>query len=204
MPKDIKREFLTGPRKINEIMGKLEIIINEMMADDGPVKTCAPLPGKDTRPAWEQARRDRMDQEHGIVEKVLMNGRAARKEARVANPIGTVTRTKGARGKGKGKGKDERETRCCYDCGEQGHIGVTVHTSGPKVLTRKMIKHHHGRVSVKERMLKNLRVWKTHDEGSRVVLAQEGQGRQVGRRIDSRLAVHYLAEEDEDDRCRGN
>ena len=36
MPKDIKREFLTGPR-IDEIMEKLEIIINEMMADDGPV-----------------------------------------------------------------------------------------------------------------------------------------------------------------------
>ena len=36
MPKDIKREFLTGPRKFDEIMEKLEIIINEMMADDGP------------------------------------------------------------------------------------------------------------------------------------------------------------------------
>ena len=37
MPKDIKREFLRGPRKFDEIMEKLEIIINEMMADDGPV-----------------------------------------------------------------------------------------------------------------------------------------------------------------------
>ena len=36
MPKDIKREFLTEPRKFDEIMEKLEIIINEMMADDGP------------------------------------------------------------------------------------------------------------------------------------------------------------------------
>ena len=36
-PKDIKREFLTGPRKFDEIMEKLEIIVNEMMADDGPV-----------------------------------------------------------------------------------------------------------------------------------------------------------------------
>ena len=39
MPKDIKREFLMGPRKFDEIMGKLEIIVNEMMADDGPVPT---------------------------------------------------------------------------------------------------------------------------------------------------------------------
>ena len=37
MPKDIKREFLTGPRKFDEIMEKLEIIVNEMMADDGLV-----------------------------------------------------------------------------------------------------------------------------------------------------------------------
>ena len=35
MPKDIKREFLTGPRKPDETTEKLEIIINEMLADDG-------------------------------------------------------------------------------------------------------------------------------------------------------------------------
>ena len=38
MPKDIKREFLTGRRKIDEIMEKLEIIVNEMMADDRPCR----------------------------------------------------------------------------------------------------------------------------------------------------------------------
>ena len=37
MPRDIKREFLTGPRNFDEIMEKLEIITNEMMGDDGPV-----------------------------------------------------------------------------------------------------------------------------------------------------------------------
>ena len=37
MPQDIKREFLTGPRTFDEIMEKLEIIVDEMMADDGPV-----------------------------------------------------------------------------------------------------------------------------------------------------------------------
>ena len=36
MQKDIRRELLTGPRKCDEIMEKLEIIVNEMMADDGP------------------------------------------------------------------------------------------------------------------------------------------------------------------------
>ena len=34
MPKDVKREVQTGPRKFDEIMDELEIIINEMMADD--------------------------------------------------------------------------------------------------------------------------------------------------------------------------
>ena len=37
MPKDIKREFLTGPSKSDEMMEKLEVITDEMMADDGPV-----------------------------------------------------------------------------------------------------------------------------------------------------------------------
>ena len=36
MPKDIKREFLTGPLKFDETMEKVKIIVNEMLADDGP------------------------------------------------------------------------------------------------------------------------------------------------------------------------
>ena len=37
MPKDIKRELLTGPRKFEELLEKLEIIVNEIMVGDGPV-----------------------------------------------------------------------------------------------------------------------------------------------------------------------
>ena len=37
MPMDIKRECLTGPRGFDEIMEKLEIVMTDMMADDGPV-----------------------------------------------------------------------------------------------------------------------------------------------------------------------
>ena len=37
MPKDIKRELMTGLMKLDEIMEKLEIIIHGMIADDGPV-----------------------------------------------------------------------------------------------------------------------------------------------------------------------
>ena len=50
MPKDIKREFLTGPRKFDEIMEKLEVSINEMMADEGPVPTdLGNVSGHDTK-----------------------------------------------------------------------------------------------------------------------------------------------------------
>ena len=129
MPKDIKREFLTGPRKFDEIMEKLEIIINKMMADEGPVPMdLVIVSGHDTKSthgdsdtsndmsyedvcaiAWKGyraskgvgKRRDRMDQDHGIVEKELTNGRVARE-----------------------KSNGKSEIRYCYDCGEQGHIGV--------------------------------------------------------------------------------
>ena len=109
MPKDIKREVLTGPRKFDEVMEKLETFIHEMMADDGPV----PMDlvnvgthdarttqsdqdasndmsrGKETQLAKEQARKDQTGQERGIEEKELMNGRVAkemiqeRREARM-------------------------------------------------------------------------------------------------------------------------
>ena len=65
------------------------------------------------------------------MEKELTNGRVAeemtkerkevRRAPRAANLTGTVTRTKEAMGK---KGKGKSETRCGYDCGEQGQIGV--------------------------------------------------------------------------------
>ena len=48
----------------------------------------------------------------------------ARRAPRVANPIGTVTRTKGAREKARARAKLKSESRYCYDCGEQGNIGV--------------------------------------------------------------------------------
>ena len=37
IPKDIQREFLTGLGKFDKILEKLEIIINDLTADDGPV-----------------------------------------------------------------------------------------------------------------------------------------------------------------------
>ena len=65
--------------------------------------------------------------------------------------------------KGKGKGKGKSEARYCYDCGEQGHIGVncpykwTIGRRGPKA--------PRGKVSLKEPRQKNSRAWRPDDEG---------------------------------------
>ena len=140
MPKDIRRKFLTGPRKFDEIMEKLEIIVNEMVADDWATsacttamchrmirmrattchtKKCVPLRGKCTRLAREQAGKDRPGRGHGIVEKELMSGRAgremteARKVPRAANQNGTETRTRealGAKGKARARARVRPDT----------------------------------------------------------------------------------------------
>ena len=81
MPEDIKREFLTGPRKFDDIVEKLEIVINEMMADDGPVPMdLGNVSGQDTKSTQGDS-----------------GGREARRAPRVANPIGTATTTKGGK-----------------------------------------------------------------------------------------------------------
>ena len=55
-----------------------------------------------------------MGQDHGIVEKELMNGRVAREmtEAQGSKPDWYSDKDKGSKGKGKGRS----ETRYCYDC----------------------------------------------------------------------------------------
>ena len=104
MPKDTTREFLTGPTKFYEIMEKLEIIVNEMMADDGPVPmdlgnvgvhdTKTTQSDSDTSNdmsyedvcaiAWKGHKAGKgagknvgTDRECGIVQKELMKGRVA-------------------------------------------------------------------------------------------------------------------------------
>ena len=102
MPKDLKREFLTGPRKFDEIMDKLDFIVNEMMADDGPMtmdlgsvgaydakttlsdldtsndmsyKDVCAIAWKGYKAGKEAGKREQTDREHGIVEKELIIGR---------------------------------------------------------------------------------------------------------------------------------
>ena len=63
---------------------------------------------------------------------------------------------------------------------------------------KKMIKHYRGRASLKERTLKNSRAWRrpTRKEGE-WCWPKKSRVTRWGRRIDSRPAFHYLAEDDE-------
>ena len=78
-----------------------------------------------------------MGQDHGIVEKGAdewTSGRrdeggkkGGKKGSNGSKPDWYGDKDKGgsgSKGKDKGKGKDKSENRYCYDCGEQGHIGV--------------------------------------------------------------------------------
>ena len=131
MPKDIKPEFLTGPRNFDVTAETSEIIINEMIADEGPV------PMNLENVSTDDARTTYMS--YDDVCAFAWNGCKARKGAgkqapngagtwyrrkgadewtsgksddggenggrapRAANPIGTPTRTKGAREKARAK-----------------------------------------------------------------------------------------------------
>ena len=73
MPKDIKREILTGPRKFNEIMDMLEIIINEMMAADQDANNdmsyddvCAIA----WKQSWQRSRQDRTKRSRNVVQRM--------------------------------------------------------------------------------------------------------------------------------------
>ena len=136
MPKDIKREFLTGPRKFDEIMEKLEIIVNEMMADDGPVPMDLGNVGThdakmtqndfDTSNdmsyehvcaiAWKGYKAGKgagkkgtkCIEKHGIVEKELMNGRVAREMTEARKEAGRAPRAANTIGTAtRIKGKDK-------------------------------------------------------------------------------------------------
>ena len=129
MPKDIEREFLTGPRMFDEIMEKLEIIINEMIADDGPVPmNLGNVSVHDTKSTQGDSDTSN-DKSYEDVCAIGWKGYkaakgAGKKGSKGSKPDWHSDKDKGSKGTGKGKSKGKNETRCCYDCGGQGPIGV--------------------------------------------------------------------------------
>ena len=96
---------------------------------------------------------------------------------------------KGGRRKGKDKSKGKSETRYCFDCGEQGHIGVNC----PYKWTHSMDEED-DQTSSRESEL----------EGENAEeLVSLSRVTRWGRRIDSRPAVHDLAEDDEGGQASG-
>ena len=99
MPKDINRELLTGPRKVDEIMEQLEIIINETTTDDGPVPMFLGNVGThDARRTWSDSDTSN-DMSHDVCA-IAWKGHKA----------GKGTGKKGSNGPGvghRGKGADE-------------------------------------------------------------------------------------------------
>ena len=83
--------------------------------------------------------RDQTDREHGIVEKELMSGRVTeeiteeRKEVRrvprATNLIGTVRKTREAKGKAKGRARAKPDTATIEE--SKGISEGIVHTRGP-------------------------------------------------------------------------
>ena len=233
MPKDIKREFLTGPRNFDEITENVEIIANEMMADDGPVPMDLGSVGVHDTKTTQSDSDTSSDMSYEDVCAIAWKGNKAGKGAGTKGPnrSGTWHRGKGAdewpsgrrddggkkRGKkgskgskpdwhsdkdigSKGKGKGKSETRYCYDCGEQGHIGVNCpykwanskdegndHTSSWESET--------GGENAEE-----LLSLETPDEEGEWCWPEKRVTR-WGRRTDSRPAFHYLAEDDEDEQA---
>ena len=91
MPKDIKREFLTGPRKFDEIMEKMDVIINDMVADDGPAPTDLGNDARTTQSDPDASNNMSYDDECAIVWKGYKTGTGAGKKG----PNGAGTRYRG-------------------------------------------------------------------------------------------------------------
>ena len=146
-----------------------------------------------------------------------MNGRVAeemteaRKEVtkvpRAANLIGTVTRVKGARARARARVRARAragvKTRHCYDCGEQGYIGMNCPYKWANSIdeeddqTSSCESEPEGEKSEEEASLE------TRDEEGEWCWPKKGRVTRWRRRIDSRPAFHYLAEDDEGEQASG-
>ena len=113
MPKDIKREFLTGPRKFDEIMEKLEIIANEIVADDGPVPMELGSVGTHDTKTTQNDSDTSNDMSYEYVCAIAWKGYNAGKGAGKKGPSGSGTLHRG-------KGADEWPSGKRDDGGKKG------------------------------------------------------------------------------------
>ena len=233
MPKDIKREFLTGPRYFNEIMEKLEIIVNEMMADDGPVPMELGNVGTHDTKTTQNDSDTSNDMSCEDACAIAWKGYKAVKGAGKKGPNGSGTwhHGKGAdewpSGKrddgGKKGGKKgsrgstvtrttgatekararAKATRYCYDCGEQRHIGVNCPYKWANSMDEEDDQTSSWESELEGENAEELSGLETHDKDGEWCWLEKGRVTRWRRRIDSLPAVHNLAEEDEDEQVSG-
>ena len=240
MPKDIKREFLTGPRKFDEIMEKLQIIVNEMLADEELVPIdLENVSGHDTKSTQGDSDMSN-DMSNEDVCAIAWKGYKAGKGAGKKGPNGSGPwqrgkgadewtsgkrddggkeggkncfkgskpdwysgKDKGSKGKGKGKSKGKSETRYCYDCGEQGYIGVNCSCKWANSIDEEDDQTSSWESEPEGKKAEELTSLETPDEEGEWCWPRKNRITRWSRRVRPRPAFHYLAEDDEGEQASG-
>ena len=220
MPKDIQREFLTGPRKFDEIMEKLEIIVNEMLADNGPTPMDLGNVGAYDAKTTQSDSDTSNDVSHEDVCAIAWKGYKASKEAGKKGPNGSGTwhrgkgadewtsgkRDDGAKKRGKkgskgskpeGRGKGKSETRYCCNCGEQGHIGVNCPYEWANSIDEEDEQVSSWESEPDGEKTEELASLETLDDGGEWCRPRRIRITRWSRKVEPRQAFHYLTADDE-------
>ena len=99
----------------------------------------------------------------------------------------------------KGKGKGKSETRYSFDCGEQAHIGVNCPYKWTNSIDEEDDETSSCESEPEGENVEELASLETPGEEGEWCWPKKSGVTRWRRRIDSRPAVHYLAEEDEDE-----
>ena len=91
------------------------------------------------------------------------------------------------------------KTRYCCDCGEQGHIGVNCPNKWANSMDEEDDQTSSWESELEGENAEELASVETHDEEGEWCWLEKGRVTRWRSRIDSRRAVHCLAEEDEDE-----
>ena len=121
--------------------------------------------------------------------------RGGKKGSKGSKSDGHSDKDRGNKGKRKGKGKGKSETRYCYDCGEQGHTGVNCPYKWANSIDEEDDQTSSWESEPEGENAEELASLETPDEEGEWWWPEKSRVTRWGRRIDSRPAFHYLAED---------
>ena len=107
----------------------------------------------------------------------------------------------GSKGKGKGKGKDKNKTRYCYNCREQEEIGVNCPYKRANSTDEEDDRTSSWESEPEGEKAEEVASLQTLDEEGVWCWPEKSGVTRWRRRIDSRPAFHYVAEDDEDEQA---